>query len=169
MRSRQAVLLTPSKSIHPSQLLSRQQSAPIHPQTYPFPSCTYKMPLAQPLSFDILANWWGGVPPSSSCSSLLATPSTRSIFIRINTCKTVSKQTSSTSFRINTYEKHRGGGRCFARALRASSEREVSRPSSFLIPQSIVSLSESQYLPALSRKDRFAFPGNLRAVKGLWK
>ncbi len=29
---------------------------------------------------------------------------------RINTCKSVSKQTTLTSFRINTYEKHRGGG-----------------------------------------------------------
>src|SRR5258708_10488840 len=27
---------------------------------------------------------------------------------RINTCKSVSKQTTSTIFRINTYEKHRG-------------------------------------------------------------
>jgi hypothetical protein len=30
---------------------------------------------------------------------------------RINTCKSVSKQTTLTPFRINTYEKHRGGGR----------------------------------------------------------
>src|SRR5712664_1581763 len=28
---------------------------------------------------------------------------------RINTCKSVSKQTTLSSFRINTYEKHRGG------------------------------------------------------------
>jgi len=29
---------------------------------------------------------------------------------RINTCKSVSKQTTLTSFRMNTYEKYRGGG-----------------------------------------------------------
>src|SRR5208282_5795647 len=32
------------------------------------------------------------------------------IFPRINTCKTDTKQTTSTPFRINTYEKTRGGG-----------------------------------------------------------
>jgi len=36
-----------------------------------------------------------------------------SISFRINTCKSVSKQTTLTPFRINTYEKHREGGvRC---------------------------------------------------------
>ena len=34
---------------------------------------------------------------------------------RINTCKSVSKQTTLTPFRINTYEKHRGGGASFRR------------------------------------------------------
>src|ERR1700682_1175497 len=29
---------------------------------------------------------------------------------RINTCKSVSKQRTLTPFRMNTYEKHRGGG-----------------------------------------------------------
>src|SRR6266478_9847040 len=38
-------------------------------------------------------------------------------------------------------------------------------PCSFLIPQSIVSLSERNFLPAFSRKDGFGFRGNLRAAK----
>src|SRR5258708_18707121 len=37
-------------------------------------------------------------------------PLTSSISFRINTCKSVSKQTTLTLFRINTYEKHRGVG-----------------------------------------------------------
>src|SRR5260370_17598115 len=37
-------------------------------------------------------------------------PLTSSISFRINTCKSVSKQTTLTIFRINTYEKHRGVG-----------------------------------------------------------
>src|SRR5258708_2033703 len=37
-------------------------------------------------------------------------PLTSSISFRINTCKSVSKQTTLTCFRINTYEKHRGVG-----------------------------------------------------------
>src|SRR6266481_908804 len=37
-------------------------------------------------------------------------PLASSIFFRINTCKTVSKQTTLTFFRMNTYEKHRGVG-----------------------------------------------------------
>src|SRR6266849_7020273 len=35
-----------------------------------------------------------------------------SISFTINTCKSVSKQTTLTPFRINTYEKHRERGRC---------------------------------------------------------
>src|SRR5260370_28741089 len=37
-------------------------------------------------------------------------PLTSSISFRINTCKSVSKQTTLTLFRMNTYEKHRGVG-----------------------------------------------------------
>src|SRR5260370_36446290 len=37
-------------------------------------------------------------------------PLTSSISFRINTCKSVSKQTTLTPFRMNTYEKHRGVG-----------------------------------------------------------
>src|SRR5260370_15430902 len=37
-------------------------------------------------------------------------PLTSSISFRINTCKSVSKQTTLTLFRINTYEKHGGVG-----------------------------------------------------------
>jgi hypothetical protein len=37
-------------------------------------------------------------------------PLTSSISSRINTCKSVSKQTTLTLFRMNTYEKHRGVG-----------------------------------------------------------
>src|SRR6266404_2159511 len=37
-------------------------------------------------------------------------PDTASISSRINTCKSVSKQTTLTPFTINTYEKHREGG-----------------------------------------------------------
>ena len=37
---------------------------------------------------------------------------------RINTCKTVPKQTTLTLFRMNTYEKHRGeGGGCLFTSL----------------------------------------------------
>src|SRR5258707_11954409 len=37
-------------------------------------------------------------------------PLTSSISFRINTCKSVSKQTTLTPSRMNTYEKHRGVG-----------------------------------------------------------
>ena len=43
-------------------------------------------------------------PRATRHSPLALTP------FRINTCKSVSKQTTLSSFRINTYEKHRGGG-----------------------------------------------------------
>jgi hypothetical protein len=39
---------------------------------------------------------------------------------RINTCKSVSKQMTLTLFRMNTYEKTGGWGRCLPRALRVS-------------------------------------------------
>jgi hypothetical protein len=48
--------------------------------------------------------------PRSVSRCLCGKPSSLSTF-RINTCKTVSKQTALTSFRINTYEKTGGGGR----------------------------------------------------------
>ena len=38
------------------------------------------------------------------------TPGCSSTSFKINTCKTVSKQTTSSSFRINTYKKQGGGG-----------------------------------------------------------
>jgi hypothetical protein len=55
----------------------------------PFFSCTYKLPLAQPLSFDIHANWWGvvGVSPIKNLECYLkfsfsgcALPSLSSLF-----------------------------------------------------------------------------------------
>ena len=47
----------------------------------------------------------------SPISSRLSPLSDRSsMLFRINTCKSVSKQTTLTSFRINTYEKRGGGG-----------------------------------------------------------
>ncbi len=50
--------------------------------------------------------------PFSSRFSLISDPSQLTSFIsfRINTCKSVSKQTTLTCFRMNTYEKHRGRG-----------------------------------------------------------
>ena len=39
-----------------------------------------------------------------------AIPRGARILFRINTCKTVSKQTTLTTFRMNTYEKTGGGG-----------------------------------------------------------
>jgi hypothetical protein len=53
-----------------------------------------------------------GEPRSTASHSLIPLPSpvASSISFRINTCKSVSKQTTLTIFRINTYEKHRGVG-----------------------------------------------------------
>ena len=52
-----------------------------------------------------------GPAGSSALTILLGIPDSLSIFFRINTCKSVSKQRALTPFRINTYEKHSGGGR----------------------------------------------------------
>jgi hypothetical protein len=70
-------------------------------------------------------NTRGWHPPSQALpSSVLTTPalscfspfSYRScIAFRINTCKSVSKQTTLSSFRMNTCEKPRGGGYRFVR------------------------------------------------------
>jgi hypothetical protein len=51
-------------------------------------------------------------PRSAASHSLISDPSqlASSIPFRINTCKSVSKQTTLTPFRMNTYEKHRGEG-----------------------------------------------------------
>jgi len=52
----------------------------------------------------------GGKPSLfNSCRLVFMTPDRSSIFFRINTCKSVSKQRALTLFRINTYEKHREG------------------------------------------------------------
>ena len=51
----------------------------------------------------------GGVTPPKFVSGFDAPLQALNTF-RINTCKSVSKQTSLTSFRINTYEKTEGGG-----------------------------------------------------------
>ena len=56
----------------------------------------------------------GVTPPPKFLSPLATRHSPRhsdrsSISFRINTCKSVSKQTALTPFRINTYEKHREG------------------------------------------------------------
>ncbi len=53
----------------------------------------------------------GVTPPPKSFSPLAMRRSPLALTpFRINTCKSVSKQTTLSSFRINTYEKHRGGG-----------------------------------------------------------
>jgi hypothetical protein len=53
----------------------------------------------------------GATPPPKFFSPLATRHSPLALTpFRINTCKSVSKQTTLTSFRINTYEKHRGGG-----------------------------------------------------------
>src|SRR5258707_3977300 len=52
----------------------------------------------------VASHSWTGFP------HLRPRPLTSSISLRINTCKSVSKQTTLTCFRINTYEKHRGVG-----------------------------------------------------------
>jgi len=53
-----------------------------------------------------------GVTPRPKSFSPLATRHSPLVLtpLRINTCKSVSKQTTLTSFRINTCEKHREGG-----------------------------------------------------------
>jgi hypothetical protein len=53
-----------------------------------------------------------GEPRSAASHSLIPLPGpvASSISFGINTCKSVSKQTTLTIFRINTYEKHRGVG-----------------------------------------------------------
>jgi hypothetical protein len=53
-----------------------------------------------------------GEPRTATSHSLIPHPRplASSISFRINTCKSVSKQTTLTCFRINTYEKHRGEG-----------------------------------------------------------
>jgi hypothetical protein len=43
---------------------------------------------------------------------------TASISLRINTCRSVSKQTTLTPFRMNIYEKHREGGYFYTSAMR---------------------------------------------------
>src|SRR5260370_31445781 len=52
----------------------------------------------------VASHSWAGFP------HLRPRPLTSSISFRINTCKSVSKQTTLTPSRMNTYEKHRGGG-----------------------------------------------------------
>jgi hypothetical protein len=53
----------------------------------------------------------GATPPPKFFSPLATRHSPLALTpFRINTCKSVSKQTTLSSFRINTYEKHRGGG-----------------------------------------------------------
>jgi hypothetical protein len=69
---------------------------------------------SQPLTYQSLPYSFyrnGGVPPlalSSSTAYPLSTCLPKPF--RMNTCKSVSKQTTLTTFRMNTYEKHRGEG-----------------------------------------------------------
>src|SRR6266850_4265245 len=62
---------------------------------------------------------------------------------RINTCKSLSKQTTLTLFRINTYEKHRGGGDVMVNQLSAS----FSVPSCRRVPELSPSCSITYKLP----------------------
>jgi hypothetical protein len=70
------------------------------------PACTVYPACSEPLGE------LRGEPRSAASHSLIPLPSpvASSISFGINTCKSVSKQTTLTIFRINTYEKHRGEG-----------------------------------------------------------
>src|SRR6266478_2566313 len=110
-----------------SPMLARHLDHPPRSKSFP---CILSQPLcalfsSAALSFQSLAAsfrktpGWGYLRAASAPStparpaggSRLSPLSDRSsMLFRINTCKSVSKQTTLTSFRINTYEKRGGGG-----------------------------------------------------------
>src|SRR5712664_1382018 len=101
-----------------SPMLARHLDHPPRSKSFP---CILLQPLcalfsSAALSFQSLAASFpktpgAGVPQHIRATHypLLTTRSPLTTF-RINTCKSVSKQTTLTSFRINTYEKRGGGG-----------------------------------------------------------
>ena len=105
-------------------------------------SFSHSDPLFSITSALFLQNTRGGIPPAGPFRSRVLTivlhepipsrfsliPDSSSICFRINTCKSVSKQTTLTSFRINTYGKGGEGG---TRLFRVSSVQ----PSSLQPPE----------------------------------
>jgi hypothetical protein len=89
-----------------------------------FFSTTYKMQISQPLSFDIHANWWGGVYPPSTKSRLPISYSLSPIpfiFILLRTLLHREKSYPHSYQELpHSLRKTPGGWRCFYRALRAS-------------------------------------------------
>src|SRR5258708_11671516 len=88
-------------------------------------------------------------------------PLTSSISFRINTCKSVSKQTTLTPFRMNTYEKHRGVGVLLLTThpmrMRILSECSESKdPSSHPIRESV--------LRSIATKDLSTHPMRMRIL-----
>src|SRR5271163_1550363 len=73
-----------------------------NPPIFPYPS--FLRPLLGPATLSLPRK-----TRATSATHPLAAPRT-AIFPGINTCKTVSKQTTSTPFRMNTYGKPRGAG-----------------------------------------------------------
>ena len=80
----------------------------------PVVSHSCALPLSQPLSFDILPHC-PGVYLSEVCSRGQLSPNPG----RINTCKSATKQTTLSSFRIRTYEKPGGAADSSAQQLAA--------------------------------------------------
>jgi hypothetical protein len=94
---------------------------------------------------------------------------------RINTCKSVSKQTTLTFFRMNTYEKHRGRGdtdRPFSRCkpslgvlgLHSYGIRNILCSFSVLLPQSFCSV----FRPPVPHRARNGSKHSSRDCSALW-